>query len=252
MMGTRVQKGETLDIVGEGRLHLVQPKNGYRFSIDSLLLWGFLRPFPQSHWVDLGAGCGILAIALARINGVERITALELQPSLMRHLQRNIHLNAVANQVIPVEGDLRDPRVLKGIPPADGVCTNPPYYKVHAGRLNPHGEKARARHEIRGTLEDFIRAGSRLLKRGGDFVTILPVSRLPEISPVFTQTRLPLAGLRFVHPRGDQPATHVLIHAVKEKQRELAVYPPLVLYQSSQIYTPETEALMRFEPLRYP
>jgi len=248
----QAQESETLDVLGEGRLRLLQPRDGYRFSIDSLLLWGFLRPLPQSHWVDLGAGCGILAIALARIHGVGRVTALELQPSLVRLLQQNIRLNGVEGQVTVREGDLRDPRILEGIPPADGVCTNPPYYKIHAGRLNPNGEKAEARHEIRGTLEDFIRAGGRLLKRGGNFVTILPVSRFPEVPSLFTQARLSIAHLRFVHPYGDQPATHVLIHAVKEKQRALAVYPSFILYRSLHVYTSEAEALMRFKPLRYP
>ena len=244
--------GETLDVLGDGLLRLIQPREGYRFSIDSLLLWGFLRPGVRSHWVDLGAGNGILAIALARFHRVARVTAVELQPALARLLRRNITLNKVADRVAPVEGDLRNKDLLKTIPPADGVCANPPYYRVHAGRLNPNSEKALARHELSGTLADFVQAGSRLLKRGGGFVTILPVSRAPEAFPLFERARLYMADLRFVHPAGEQPATHVLIRAVKEKQEALSVYPPLILYRAAHVYTPEVAALMRFKPLKYP
>lgn len=251
-MVSDLKDGETLDVLGGNRLFLIQPKDGYRFSIDSLLLWGFLRPAPRSHWVDLGTGCGILAISLAKINRVKHVTAMEIQPSLANLTRRNVELNGVTSQVTLLESDLRNQNALSKIPPAEGVCANPPYYKFFSGRINPNQEKALSRHEISGTLNDFVKAGSRLLGKGGCYITILPVARLEEALTLFARFRLFPARMRFVHAYEDQPATHVLIDALKEKQGVPIVYPPVVLYQSPNIYTTEVENLMQFVPLKYP
>ena len=251
-MPIETQHQETCDSLGNQQLILKQPRNGYRFSIDSLLLWGFLRPTSQSHWVDLGTGCGILAITLAKINQVEQITAVEIQPSLVSFARENIILNQVDGQIHLIEGDLRIPSTLKKIPPADGICVNPPYYKIFTGRLNKNRAKALARHEIAGTFEDFLNAGRSLLQKGGQYSTILPVSRLTEVLPLFSSTHLFPTYARFVHPFRNHPATHFLLTAVKEKQEELTLYPPLILYQSPGSYTPEVEDLMQLTPLRFP
>ncbi len=242
----------TLDTLGNNKLLLKQSKQGYRFSIDSLLLWGFLRPNPFTHWVDLGSGCGILSIALAKFSGVSHVTAIEIQPSLATLLRQNAEINEVASRITLIEGDLRDVRLLKGLPPADGVCTNPPYYPPISGRLNLNPEKARARHEILGTFEDFLKAGSRLLRKRGTYSTILPVSRLSETLPLFVSMHLYPVVLRFVHPYQNQPATHFLITALKEKRGPLTVYPPLILYRSPGRYTEEIANLMHMSPLQFP
>ncbi len=251
-MASDINREETLDTLGAHRLLLKQPRDGYRFSIDSLLLWGFLRPAPREHWVDLGTGCGILAIALAKINHVSKVTAVEIQPTLVAYARENLRLNQVEDQIHLIEGDIRNTWILQEIAPADGVCANPPYYKTFTGRLNKNQEKALARHEIMGTVEDFLKTGLSLLRRGGQFSTILPVARLTEALPLFSAARLYPAHIRFVHPFDDQPATHFLITAVKGKQEAFTLHPPLILYQGQNCYTPELDALMTLNPLRFP
>lgn len=246
------QSGETLDILFHDQLSLIQPKKGYRFSIDSLLLWGFLKPLTKTHWIDLGTGCGILAIALAKISGVEHVTALEVQAELADLARRNVLLNRVESRVTILEGDIRSRSFIKGIPRAGGICANPPYYKIYSGRINPHHQKAMARHEIKGTLSDFIKAGSLLLKSGGSYATILPAERLPEALSLFSSANMYPFRMRRVHSYKNSPATLVLIEALKERQTAITVYPPLVIYQSPNIYTTELEALISFSPLKQP
>ena len=241
---------ETLDVIGKDQLFLIQSKEGYRFSIDSLLLWGFLSPDPKSRWIDLGSGCGILAIALAKINGVREVVGLELQPELVAIARRNARLNRVEAHVTFLEGDIRDTDTLKSLAPADGVCANPPYYPALSGRINPDRQKAVARHEIKGGMLDFIRAGSRLLRRGGVFATIIPVQRLQEALQTLTSATLNLSRMRFVYSYEGQPATLVLLETLKDKKSPLSVEPPLIIYASPKTYTEEVQNLMAFKPLK--
>ena len=241
---------ETLDVIGKDQLLLFQSKEGYRFSIDSLLLWGFLNPDPKDRWIDLGTGCGILAIALAKINGAREVVGLELQPELVAIARRNARLNRVETRVTFLEGDIRDTDMLKSLAPADGVCANPPYYPADSGRINPDPQKAVARHEIRGSMLDFIKAGSRLLRRGGVFATIIPVQRLQETLQALNILNLNLSRMRFTHSYEGQPATLVLLEALKDKRSPLSVEPPLIIYTSPKTYTEEVKGLMAFESLK--
>ncbi|RTZ89738.1 MAG: hypothetical protein DSY91_07340 [Deltaproteobacteria bacterium] len=241
--------GETLDVLGEDRLHFIQPKNGYRFSIDSLLLWGFLRPQPGDRWIDLGTGCGILAIALARISGVKEVVGLDVQPELVTLAKRNALLNHVEKRLTFLVTDLRDTEQIRSIGQADGVCANPPYYRALSGRLNPDPQKAVARHEIKGRMEEFIHAGGLLLKKGGTFVTILPPLRLQDALLALSASGLNLSRMRPVHSRGDQPATLVLLEAIKGETSPLSLEPPLVIYQSPGLYSQEVQDLMSLNPL---
>ena len=56
--------GETLDAIGEGRVRLLQRRDGYRFNLDSVLLAGFaideLEAERACKVVDLGTGCGVV------------------------------------------------------------------------------------------------------------------------------------------------------------------------------------------------
>ncbi len=241
---------ETLDVIGENQLFLLQSKEGYRFSIDSLLLWGFLSPDPKSRWIDLGSGCGILSIALAKINAVRKVLGVEIQRELVDLARRNALLNKVDDRVSFVEADVQDTSFLKSIAPADGVCANPPYYPALSGRINPDRQKAVARHEIRGSMLDFIRAGSRLLNRGGIFATIIPVQRLQEALQTFTSSNLNPSRMRFVYSYEGQPAALAILEALKDKKFPLSVEPPLLIYNSPKTYTEEVQNLMAFKPLK--
>jgi tRNA1Val (adenine37-N6)-methyltransferase len=237
-------EGETLDILGNNRLFLIQPRDGYRFSIDSLLLWGFLSASPGGQWADLGSGCGIIAIALAKFNHVKSVVSVEIQEELAELARRNCRLNHVEETVTVVTGNVRDRELIKRVSSVDYVCANPPYYSPVSGRTNPNSQKALARHELRGTLEDFIACGKALLKRGGGFSLILPVERLTEIFGLLFRARLFPSRLRFVHSRTTLPAVLVLIEARKEKQAPLNVTLPFIIYETEGRYTAEAQALI--------
>ena len=73
----------TRDTVYGGRLVLFQPKNGYRFSIDSLLLTRFACDGTRvSLSADLGAGCGVVGLGLLAAGQTCRVVAMEVQHSL--------------------------------------------------------------------------------------------------------------------------------------------------------------------------
>ena len=81
-MKDRPDRAETIDTILGGALTIVQPRNGYRFSIDSILLARFADIRPRDRVLELGAGCGVISILIAAMRQPRAIVALERQPDL--------------------------------------------------------------------------------------------------------------------------------------------------------------------------
>src|SRR5437667_307452 len=56
---------ETLDSILGGALRLYQPRRGYRFSVEAVLLARFAAARPAARVLELGAGCGVVALIYA-------------------------------------------------------------------------------------------------------------------------------------------------------------------------------------------
>ena len=234
---------ETLDTLFGGRLKILQKKRGYRFAIDALLLAHFAEPGPDDRVIDLGTGCGIVPLILFFRKKLKKITGVEVQPSLADLARRNALLNRCSSRFQVWEGDLRklDRRVKRecfGL-----LLTNPPYRKIVPGRVNPHTKKAVARHEIKATLEDVLRAAHYLLKDKGRLDMIYPAPRIADLMRRLSQYRLEPKRIQFVHSHGKDEARLVLVEALKEGHAQVKILPPFFLYDSSGHYTPAAREL---------
>ncbi|MDQ7038316.1 MAG: methyltransferase, partial [Aquificota bacterium] len=155
----------TRDQIFSGKLVVFQPREGYRFSIEALLLAGFVRVRPRALVMDLGAGCGIISVTLALRFPLAKMVSLEIQERLSRALILTVRENHLEDRVLPVRGDLRS-IPFKG-ERFDVVVANPPFKPPTAGRLPPDRENLLARTETLANLEDFLKAAYALLRPGG-------------------------------------------------------------------------------------
>jgi len=246
-----IKADETLDSWGKGAVRIIQKKTGYRFSIDSLILSEFIRLKDPSLILDLGTGSGILALLLAGAYPPARIIALELATESIDLAHRNIVLNQFQNRISLIQGDLCQlPGFFKkgGF---DAVVSNPPYRPLHRGRINPDPQKAMARHEIRVTLPQLLKAVAHTLKVDGKWFVIYPAWRLVSLLAVSRQNRLEPKKIRLVHSFQDKEAEWVLMEAVYQGREDLKVLPPLFVYQEVGIYSPQIQELLGASPETY-
>ena len=96
--------------------------------------------------------------------------------------------------------------------------------------MNPTEEKAIARHEIQGTLEDLVSIASYLLPPKGRCYLIFPAQRTVDLLLALRSQRLEPKRLQFVHPRLHEEANFILAESIKASGIELKVMPPLVLH----------------------
>ncbi|MFP4361392.1 MAG: methyltransferase, partial [Alphaproteobacteria bacterium] len=121
----------TTDRLLGGRLVVRQPARGYRIAIDTVLLAAAVPARPGRRLVELGAGVGGAALAVAaRVPGAA-VLALERDVVLARALAANARANGLAERVHAVVADAAAPPVAAG--GADVLFTNPPYAAANAG-----------------------------------------------------------------------------------------------------------------------
>ena len=241
--------GETVDSILGGSLRLIQPRRGYRFSVDAILLGRFIRPRPGARILELGAGCGVISIMATAHYAPREATAIELQSELADLIARNAALNNLA-AVRAVAADLRT-RAIGGVAPAsfDLVIANPPYRAAGSGRRSPNAGRNLARAESAATLDDFVAAAARYLKHGGKAAFVFAASRGAELLSELHAHRLEPKRLRMVHPRRDLSATTMLVEARKGGGIELEVEPPLILYAAKGIYSEEAASMLGAPPI---
>ncbi len=235
----------TTDAFFGGRLVVYQDRDGYRFSIDAVLL-AHQVTFRKTdrRVVDLGTGAGILPLILAYRHAALSICGVEIQPALARKARENVQANDLADRIQILEADLQsiNPRRLGYV--ADVVVSNPPYRQVRSGRINPNRERAVARHEIAVTLEGLVRTVRRVLRTGGYFWSIYPAQRLPELIGTLQRFNIEPKFMRRVHSREDSEAKMVLTAAVKAATAGLAVGPPLIIYRDQKNYSEEVQRML--------
>ncbi len=236
----------TVDTLLGGRVTLVQPRRGFRSSLDPVLLARFLSP-PLGRFLDIGCGTGALSFSLlvgdAKATGV----GVELQPRLARLAEQGRERNGVVDRFDLLEGDVRVAATVASLAAEsfDLVATNPPFRQVERGQSSPDGERALANHEVTLALAEWLDIARRLVKPNGRVGVVYAAERLPELLAGLSARDLTPVRLRVVHPFVDRAAVRVLVEAQRGSRRSLAIEAPLVLHEGDPPrFTDETRALL--------
>jgi tRNA1(Val) A37 N6-methylase TrmN6 len=239
-----VGQNETLDILCEDRLQIIQRKDGYRFSIDAILLANFITLKKHERLLDIGSGCGIMPVYMSKKGFANEMLGVEIQKDLHEASLRNKILNCCDN-VDFICGDITSRAQTLKRSPFHVVISNPPYTKERTGRKSPCHSRLVARYEISLHLADLISASSSLLCKKGRFYVIYPSRRLGELINIAASYRLEAKRLRFIHPKKNEKANLFLAEFIKEGGAGTSVEQPLYIYENSR-YTDEVRGYYTF------
>lgn len=230
---------ETLDILCNNRLRMIQKKRGYRFSIDAVILANFITLKEHERVLDIGTGCGIIPIYMAVNGKTNSIIGVEIQEELFELAKKNKEINSCDN-VDFIKGDVTEITDRLKDMHFHVIISNPPYTKERSGRKCPAESRLLARYESTLSLESLLMAASTILDNKGRLYLIFPARRLGEFIYTAKSKRLEPKRIRFVHPRYDERANLFLIECIKNSGVHMIVEKPLYIYEDIY-YTHEIE-----------
>lgn len=234
----------TLDSIRD--ITLYQPKKGYRFSVDALLLHNFVNLKYVRSIADLGTGSGIIGILLAKRYPNAHITLFEIQDGLAKLADKNIVLNSLQDRVRAIRCDIKEIKTCfssLGDNYFDLVVSNPPFRRLKSGRMSEGEEKAIARHELKLRLPELIKASAYLLRAKGRVCMVYHPQRLLELIETLKKRGLEPKRLRFVYSNISSEAKIILLEAVKGGKGGIKVEKPLYIYKEDGSYTDEVRKI---------
>jgi tRNA1Val (adenine37-N6)-methyltransferase len=235
----------THDTFLNGRLKIRQLKSGYRFSIDSVILANLATMKAGHRILDIGTGCGIISLILARRYPDIMIYGIEIQPDMADIAARNIAENQLEHRILILNQDIRTitPADTGGC--ADVVICNPPHFEANSGRVNPDPRVAMARHEIKMTLEDLIHAADLMLARGGRLMVLYPAARMPDIITAMRGAGIEPKKAMMIHSKPGENAIRVMMEGIRGGRRGLSVAPPFHIYDRNGGYSSAMQTMFR-------
>jgi tRNA1Val (adenine37-N6)-methyltransferase len=220
----------TADSLFDPPLTLFQPKTGYRFSLDPIILAAHVLPAPGDLIMDIGCGCGILSLILAGRNPQVRITGIEIQKTLALAAQKSVAKNRMNDRIRILHQDVRTLSEQEVFTPFDLIVSNPPFQKESTGRLNPDRGRALARHEITLDIAALAILANRFLATEGRLCLIFPASRTDDLTTALSAAGFQADWMRFVYFLPNHAAQRVMVCAVKAGKKISTCRPPLYLY----------------------
>lgn len=205
---------------------LIQKKDGFRFSVDAVILSDFFSPARKGKILDIGCGNGIIPILLYSKGKGEDITGVEIQEENCELALKNVKLNNLEDYIKIENDDVKE--YPKGNT-FDYIISNPPYMEVDGKKQNILSCKSIARHELTLNLYDLIRNAKRLLKPVGSITLVHRSYRFTDISRILEDCGFSLKRVRFVYYSKDRNSNLVLVEAFKGKKCKLEIEPPLFL-----------------------
>ncbi len=209
---------------------LYQPQEGYCYNSDSVFLYDFIDSFnPKGRVLDVGAGCGIVGLLVARDNPKVELEAVEKQDVFVEYATINARVNDIAYSI-----HKKDFLELDETTKYDYIISNPPFY--HNGASKSQNEMLfNARYNINLPLNDFFKKVSRLLKPHSHFIFCYDASQFGLICAELDKVKLRVVDVQFVHPKIDRGASLVMLHVRNGSSSLMKVWKPLVAFDGSEI-----------------
>ena len=227
------------DLVYFNNIKIVQNKDYFNFSLDSILLPNFAPLTPNTKMIlDLCTGNAPIPLVLSTMTNA-KIIGVEIQKEIYDLANESININNIKNIEL-INKDAKDIINDYETDTFDLITCNPPYFKHdNTSIINENDVKSIARHEISISLSDIMKISKKLLKNGGSLSIVHRTSRLIEIIDLMRKNNIEPKRIRFIYPKKDKESNLVLIDGRKNGKVGLKLLSPLIVHNEDGSYTEE-------------
>ena len=233
-------KVEINDLVYFKNIKIVQNKDYFNFSLDSILLPNFVEITRKTKKIlDMCTGNAPIPLILSTKTDA-KIYGVELQKEVYDLAKETIKINNLDNRIELINDNIKNLKKIFDTETFDIITCNPPYFKKKDDSIiNENKVKSIARHEIEMELEDVMIISKALLKNEGSLVLVHRTDRLIEIIELMKKHNIEPKRMRLIYPKVNMESNLVLIEGRKNGKEGLKIIPPLYIHNDDSSYTSE-------------
>lgn len=151
-------------------------KSAMKIGVDGVLLGMWANVEGASHILDVGCGCGVIALICAQRNVSCDILAVDIDRNAAEEAKGNFSNSPWNGRLTSRCMNFNE---LDESTKYDLIISNPPYFNSGVDSLS--SARTLARHQGELSPQSLLSKGIRLLSREGRIAMIIPSEQLPEI-----------------------------------------------------------------------
>lgn len=208
---------------------------------DAVLLGSWVRVDGARRMLDVGCGCGVIALMAAQRNATAQVVAVEIDGDAASQAAGNVARSPWSDRIIVVCKDVLD---YTDDEKFDVIFSNPPYF-VDSLKC-PDNKRTSARHTDRLDFDSLVSRAASLLTPEGEFSLVIPWEASREIKAVSLFNKLYLCReTQILTKIGKRPKRVLLsFRHIQPKMEEVEVNQ-LVIEDAPGIYTPQFAGLVK-------
>lgn len=203
--------------------YIMQLENGFKFSLDSVLLAEYADVKNASLVLDMC--CGNAPIPLIQsIDSDAFFVGFEIQEDIALLGVESVEINNLKKRIKIINDDIKN--IGNYYEPAsfDVITCNPPYFKSGKNNcINKNDYLTYARHEILINLEEIFFIASKYLKNNGAFYLVHRPERLDEIILFGKKYNVNVKEIQFVTTKNDNILTVLIVKCVKNSRQGVKI-----------------------------
>ncbi|MBS40937.1 MAG: methyltransferase [Rhodospirillales bacterium] len=233
----------TEDTVLGGKIRIRQPKNGFRTTIDAVLLAAAVSVKTGDRVLELGIGAGGASLCLRhRVKGIN-IIGIDIDAEAVSLAIENIKINGLDKWISALVGDVAKPLPKNFITAFDHVMLNPPFLPEGTKHVSHNLGRAIATRESSAGLKRWLKYAHDSLSHKGRLTLIHRSDRLHELIECLP-ANLGAISIFPLWPRDGKEAKRVLVQARKGVKSPSRILPGLTIHNKDGSYTKETKNVL--------
>lgn len=183
------------------RFAVVNDRSAMKVGTDGVLLGAWCPLDSARRVLDVGTGCGVIALMIAQRNAQAVIDAIDIDQAAIEEAALNFANSPWGDRLTANLADFND---WSGCNRYDLIVSNPPYF--NDSLLPPDASRTLARHTQSLTYRQLVDGAAKLLTEEGTLCMISPTDTEAEIIEAATFASLPVSQLTRVIPvEGNEP-----------------------------------------------
>lgn len=189
---------------------------------DGVLLGAWASLPPEGNVLDIGTGCGLIALMIAQRERLLRVTGIDIDGDAVLQARENVEASPFADRVdirlCSLQQFSSDELYTAHF---DAIVCNPPFFVESL--LPPDLQRSQARHTTTLPFDELAAASGRLLRTGGRFSVILPTDCLDDFRRLCFVNKLYPSACCYVQTTSRKTPKRVMASFLKEAHEETTV-----------------------------
>ena len=180
---------------------VLNDRTAMKVGTDGVLLGAWCPVQGKRRVLDVGTGCGVIALMIAQRESQAVITGIDIDPNAIDEATINCHNSPWSDRLTML---IQDFNTLAAVEKHDLIVSNPPFFTN--GVLPNSDARTAARHTHTLNYSQLIEGASRLLDENGTLSLISPTEAEADIIYAAALASLPVKRLTRVVPvEGNAP-----------------------------------------------